>query len=554
MRACFFLAAMFLALPAYPAVNSAGDSPKELAMALAKKARRAEKGGEDAQAYIYYSEASALQPRNRGYKGKLAVLQTRASRQSKPQPRPADPDPVNPNAVPLPVPEIAPEDVFDSMTEREMSQARELKSIPSLRVIATRAGKQNFDLNEDARALFDKVASRFGLQTVFDGDYPPTGPPIAFRVEGADYREALNELEAATGSFVIPLSGRLFMVAKDTQQKRTELEQTMAVSIPVPQAVTPQELTELAQVVRQTANVEKIAWDTSNGKIVIRDRVSRVLPAVALLQQLLSYRAEVMIDLEFIQVASSDLMNYGFNVTNSFSGVFLGKILNNVISSPAGVANLLTFGGGKTLIGIGVAQAQAMFNETYTSSKSLYQAQLRSVAGQPSTLHVGEKFPVITGGYFGSVPASQAGQPSFAPPPSFTFEDLGLTLKVTPFVHGTGEVTLNLETGFEVLTGQAIDNIPVIGRRNLTSQVRLRNDEWAVIGGLMNTTNSKAVTGFLGLANIPFLGYLFRQYSTDKEDSNVLIGIRPHLMSLPPDQIVTKRLRVGSDTRPYTPL
>ena len=37
----------------------------------------------------------------------------------------------------------------------------------------------------------------------------------------------------------------------------------MAVAVPVPQAVTTQELTELAQVVRQTANVEKIAWDTS---------------------------------------------------------------------------------------------------------------------------------------------------------------------------------------------------------------------------------------------------------------------------------------------------
>ncbi|MDQ1472356.1 MAG: ral secretion pathway protein [Bryobacterales bacterium] len=526
-------------------------------MALAKKAARAEKGGEDAQAYIYYSEASALQPRNRKYKGKLAVLQSRAARQSKPQPRPAEASgdttqASDPKSVPPA--ELVPESYFDSMTEREMSQARELKSIPSLQSVASKAGKQNFDLTEDARGLFDKVATRFGLQTVFDGDYPTTGARVVFRIEGADYREALNELEAATGSFVVPLSARVFMVARDSQQKRNELEQTMAVAVPVPQAVTAQELTELAQVVRQTANVEKIAWDTSQGRIVIRDRVSRVLPAVALLQQLLSYRAEVMIDLEFIQVASSDLKNYGFNVTNSFSAVYLGQILNNVISSPTGAANLLTFGGGRTLIGIGVAQAQAMFNETYSTAKSLYQAQLRSVVGQPATLHVGEKFPVITGGYFGSVPASQAGQPSYAPPPSFTFEDLGLTLKVTPFVHGMGEVTLSLDTGFEVLTGQSINNIPVIGRRNLVSQVRLRNDEWAIVGGLMSTTNSKGVNGFWGLANLPLLGYLFRQTTTDKEDNNVIIGMRPHLLSLPPDQIVTKRLRVGSEIRPYTPL
>lgn len=523
-------------------------------MALAKKAARSEKSGENAQAYIYYSEAAALQPRNRRYKGKLLILQARAARESKPQPKAAVPADTLSAAQPAFPPDVlTPQDVFDSMTEREMSLARELKSIPSLGTIAAKAGKQNFDLNEDARELFDKVATRFGLQTVFDGDYPTAGAKIGFRVEAADYREALNELEAATSSFVIPISSRVFMVAKDSQQKRNELEQTMAVAVPVPQAVTAQELTELAQVVRQTANVEKIAWDTSQARIIMRDRVSRVLPAVALLQQLLSYRAEVMIELEFIQVGSSDLKNYGFNVTNSLSAVYLGNVLHSV-ASPAGVANLLALGGGKTLIGIGVAQAQAMFNETYTSTKSLYRAQIRSVVGQPATLHVGEKFPVITGGYFGAVPAGQAGQNRYAPPPQFTFEDLGLTLKVTPFVHGSGEVTLQMETGFEVLTGQAINNIPVIGRRNLVSQVRLRSEEWAVIGGIMNATDSKAVSGFLGLASIPVLGYLFRQNSTDKEENNVLIGVRPHLMSLPPDQIVTKRLRVGSEMRPYTPL
>ena len=532
-------------------INTAEDSPKELAQSIARKAARAEKAGEDAQAFIYYSEASALQPRNRKYKGKLVALQTRAARQSKPQPPAAPPvDSANPPAAVV----LDPADVFDSMTERELSQARDLKSIPSMRRVAARAGKQSFNLNDDPRGLFEKVAARFDLQTVFDGDYPTGGPRLPFRVEDADYREALNAVEVATGSFVIPLSGRVFMVAKDTQQKRTELEQTMAVAVPVPQAVTTQELTELAQVVRQTANVEKIAWDTSQGRIVMRDRVSRVLPAIAVLQELLSYRAEVMIDLEFIQVASSDLKNYGFNVTNNFSAAYLGKILNNAISIPGGVSGLLTFGGGKTLIGIGVAQAQAMFNETYNTSKSLYQAQIRSVAGQPASLHVGEKFPVITGGYFGSVPASQQGQPTYAPPPQFTFEDLGLTLKVTPFVHGTGDVTLSVDTAFEVLTGQSINDIPVIGRRNLVSQVRLHSGEWAIVGGIMNTTNSKAVNGFLGLANMPVFGYLFRQYTTDAEENNVLIGIRPHLLSLPPDQKVTKALRVGSEVRPYTPL
>ncbi len=541
MRLC--LLTLVATLSASAAIDTSVDSPKDLAISLARKAQRAEKAGDFAQAYIDYSEASALQPRNRKYHARMELLQTRASEQSKPKPRPET------NPIPLPAPALDPGDTFDSLTEREMSQARQLSGVPSLKA---KPGKQNFDLNGDPRALFDRVAQAFGLETVYDGDYPKNDGPVRFHIEGADYREALNDLQAATGSFVIPLSGRIFMVAKDTQAKRNDLEQTMAISIPVPQVLTTQEITEIAQVIRQATNVEKIGWDSTHSQIVVRDRISRVQPAIALLNQLFAYRPEVMIELEFLQVASDDLKNYGFTVTNSISALYLGHILNNVVSAQ-GVTNLLTFGGGKTLIGIGVAQAQAMFNETSASSNSLYRAEIRSVAGQAATLHVGEKYPIITSGYFGSVSAAQQGQ-TVAPPPSFTFENLGLEMKITPFVHGMNEVTLAVDTSFEVLTGQTVNDIPIIGNRKLTAQVRLRNDEWAVIGGLMNTSRSKAVSGFWGLAQIPLLGNLFKQTTTDKLDNNVLIGIRPHLLSVPPDQLAIRGLRVGSDGHPYTPL
>jgi len=221
------------------------------------------------------------------------------------------------------------------------------------------------------------------------------------------------------------------------------------------------------------------------------------------------------------------------------------------VSAPSNVTSLLTFGAGKTLIGITAAQVQAMFNETRSDTKSLYRAQLRAETGQPSSLHVGEKYPVITGGYVGSVPA---GQTVFAPPPSFTFVDLGLELKITPFVNGDDVTTLAVETTFQVLTGSSVNSIPVIGNRSTKSQVSVRNGEWTVIGTVVENTRSKAVGGFWGLAQIPFLGELFKQTSTDNEDTDVLIGIRTHLLSLPASDKVVRALRVGSDTRPFTPL
>lgn len=524
------------------------DSPKEQVAALAKKAKKALKNSKNADAYLLYSQAVALDPNNRKLKAKMEALQSRAALQAKASPSSAaESAPIDPSLLP---PSFAPEDVFDSITAREFASARQPQGLPTLNA---KPGVQDFDITGDGRKLFDTIAQRFGLDTVFDGDYPASGAQLRFRISGIDYRQALHDVEAMTNSFVVPLSSHIFLVAQDSAQKRNDLEQTVAISIPVPEALTTQELTEIAQAVKQATNIDKLAWDTTQGTIVMRDRISRVLPAQALLNQLFAYRPEVMVEVEFLEVSNSDLLNYGFNVTTSIPAVALGQIMHSVVSIPSGVTNLLTFGGGKTLIGLGVAQINAMFNESVGSTRTLYRSQVRSVDNQPVTFHVGEKYPVITQGFVGTISPGQQGQ-TFAPPPSFTFENLGVSLKITPHVHGVNGITLGVESSFELLTGSSVNGIPIFGQRHMNNQVRLLDDEWAVVAGVTGKTRSKTVSGFWGLAQLPLIGNLFRQTSKDTEDENVLIAIRPHLLSLPPDQMVTPKVRVGTETRPYTPL
>ncbi len=133
------------------------DSPKELAMAQAKKAKRAQKAGHNAEAYLLYSQAAAIEPRNRSYHARMEVLQTRAAAESKPQPRAG-------SGQDLPPLDLSPDDVFDSLTEKEMAAARPLNWVPSLKA---KSGKLDFDLAGDPRVLFDKVTQAFGLDTPF---------------------------------------------------------------------------------------------------------------------------------------------------------------------------------------------------------------------------------------------------------------------------------------------------------------------------------------------------------------------------------------------------
>lgn len=536
---------MACALP-LAAAGALEDPPSEVAASLARKARRAEKAGDTDQAYVYYSQASAIQPRNRTYRTRAAALAARGAGQARSAAGSGlsvSTTSTAPHAV------FSPSEMFESVTAREYAGERQLASPPKLNATP---GRFDFDLNANPRALFDEVAARFNLQDVFDGDYPQGGVVMRFKIDHLDYQDALDVLQAMTGSFVIPLSQRAFMVARDTPAKRNDLEQYVALTIRVPQVLSTQELTEIVQVVRQATNVEKIGWDTVNNQIVIRDRISRAAPAQALIEQLFSYQPQVMIELQLLQVSDTDLLNYGLSFTNNFPAVFLGSVLRSVATAPLGVSHLITFGGGRTLIGVGAAAVQAMFNDTSSASRSLFSSQLRAASNTAGTFHVGDKYPIITSGFFGA--NAGGGGSGFAAPPAITFEDLGLQIKATPRVHGSDEVTMAIEATYEVLSGQSVNGIPIISRRAINTDVRLRNEEWAVVAGLTGQLDSKSSSGVAGLARIPWLGNLFRQTSVDHESNSLLIGIRPHILALPPEENVPRPLRVGSDAHPFTPL
>jgi len=501
--------------------------------------RKAEREGRIAEAYLLYSKAAALAPDNPIYWLRSESVKTRAALQLKVKPpagskAPADGESSGP--------------AIDAATPNEATA--EARPLPELHGTGER---KDFNLRGNAQVVFEQVAHAFGLETVFDGDYHP-GPAIHFQVDQADWREALNMLESATSSFVVPLSNRLFLVAKDSEQKRRQVEPTMAIVIPVPQATTTQELTEVVQAVRQLFTIEHVASDSQHNLIVLRDRASRVVPAGKVLQELLYHRPQVEVEVQLLEVDRNLMMQYGVQLPTQFPILYLGTLLAGVPPIiPPGLSGILTFGGGKTLFGIGISDAQVLATMTKSGAQTLLSAELRSVDGKDVTFHVGQKYPILTSGYFGPASFSTGGT-VYTPPPSFTFEDLGVVIKVQPHVHGTDEVTLDLETEFKVLAGSSLNGIPIISNRKLTTKIRLRNGEFGYIAGLMSSTDARSIAGLAGLASLPLVGHLFKTTTDERDTTEVLVLVKPRLLNAPPSESVAIPIRVGTETRPFTKL
>jgi hypothetical protein len=410
---------------------------------------------------------------------------------------------------------------------------------------------RDYDLRGDSKMLWEAVSRELGLDCVFDGDYTPSAQ-IHFMLQQVDYKTALRGMEAATGSFIIPLSPKLFMVAKDTPLKRTELAPRAAVSIPLPETVTQQEFNGMVTVVQQVLSIEKISFDTGTRTVIIRDIVPKVVAARALFNNLMRPRPQVMVDIKFIEVTRNDMVTYGIDFPNYFSLTPLTDWLNNPVSVANTLSGLIRFGGGKTLIGLGIMTPSLVAQMSKAKGSALLEAQVQGADGQPVSMHVGERYPVMSSGYFGPASFSTGGT-VYQPPPSFTFEDLGLTLKLTPALRNTDEVALDIDATFKVLTSQSVNGIPVIGNEALKSAITMKLGDWAVMGGLLTVTQAKTITGIAGLSRVPILGPLTNTHTNSTNSDEVLVLVRPRLLSLPPGAIGgTLTFSIGSETRPIT--
>jgi hypothetical protein len=511
---------------------------------LYKEARRLEKDGDDLRAYAVLTRVIGIRPQEKKYQLAAEKVRVRAAQSlaALGQFQTAQAlDPANRYMPPSPEAASKPGDV---LSDSEIHEAERALPPPELRPTP---GLHSFNLKGDSKAVYEQVFRAYGLEVVFDSEFTP-GPPIRFQIDEVDFRDALHALMSVTNAFVAPLHERVGLVAKDTQQKRTELEPVMEQLLPIPQATTVEEANEVGRAVQQALDIRRLSVDATRRQVLVRDTVTKVQLARALYEELSRTRGEVLLDVSLVAVSRQTIVNLGLVPPTADVPITAGQHGN------------VPLGGGQTLFGIELVGTDFTATGSRSESRLLSNFQLRTADGLPATMHIGERYPVANAIFTSSVitPQIQSSQQNgqyIQPFPSINFEDLGLSFKATAKIHDSREVSLSLEAEFRSLAGQSSNGVPVIADRKFITNIRVREGETSVISGLTTGQISRTLTGLPGIAQIPFIGLSFGKRTWDIEDENVLLTITPHLMIPPPgEQGPVHALYCGSETRLVSPL
>jgi general secretion pathway protein D len=436
--------------------------------------------------------------------------------------------------------------------------------------------------NQPPKVLFETVAKVAGVNVIWDPEYQP-GRNLSLDLSNVTLEEALDNVAILTKSFWKPLpGGNTIFITNDNRNKRNDYEDQVLRVFYLSNVNTPQELQEIVNAVRAVTELTRLMPYNSLHAIIARGEADRVALAEKIINDLDRPKAEVVIDVMVMQASSvfsrqitAAVASTGLNVPVGFAPRTSLQVVQNTstnstntnvgntnltntgttsttTATPSGpvaipLSNLQHLGTADWSIVLPGALLQAALSDANT--KILQSPEVRSVDNSKASLKIGERQPTATGSF-------QPGIGGVGINPlvntQFTYIDVGVNLDVTPQVHENDEVSMHVELDISSVAGYVnLGGIqqPIIQQNKIIHDLRVREGDVSLLAGLSQDQESKTVTGIPGLSSIPVIGKLFSGQSIDRNKSELMIALVPHIVRRPdisPENL--KAIGVGNAT------
>jgi general secretion pathway protein D len=321
-------------------------------------------------------------------------------------------------------------------------------------------------------------------------------------------REAFNLILVSNRLFAKRVAPNTVIVVPDNPGKRQQYDNLSVQTFYLSDA----DAKVAVNLLRTILNTRQVFVNEKLNALVVRDTPEKIELARKVLSANDRGVGEVEIDVEVLEVDRERLESLGIDLQPRTYSVTLNFPPNIPVSN---VANAI-----KNLSTLTLSNPSLVLNlvKNDSSTKILANPTVRILDRQKARLLIGQRRPFQISSFV-SVPAvagSAATLPTGAVSTTQTnveYRDIGLKMTLTPIVHLTGEVTV--EMNFEISAVGA----PIPGETRL-------------LGGLLQSTDTVANSRIPFLSDIPGLGRLFTTPNTDQSRVDVLISLTPRIVKI----------------------
>jgi general secretion pathway protein D len=461
--------------------------------------------------------------------------------------------------------------------ERRISM---LEGPPVLRPINNQISSLKMN-NQPARVLYESVGKLAGINVLLDpqGIDTPGGGARNFNLDltNVTLEEALSYVALVTHTFWKPISRNAIFVTTESEPKRQEYQDEVVRVFYIQNASSPNEFTEIFNGVRTGAKLTTgIFQVASQNAIICRGSADTMSIVEKLVHDLDRPKAEVVVDVMVMEVSKSKITNLGaalagqtggLNIPISYSPrspIATTTTTGTTTTSTTTTSTTSTSTTSTSTTGTSIALSQlgkvstgdfslslpgALVEALLTDSNTriLQRPEVRVTDGGKATLKIGSKIPYVSGSLNSAVAT-----PGSIPYATTQFQqiDVGVNVDLQPHVNGPEDVSMHIKVEISQVTStETIAGVqqPIISQRVNEADIRMRDGEASLLGGLSQGSDTSSVAGIPGMANLPVLGYLFGTRSKDRERDDIVIALVPHIVRAPTANIADEGILAGTE-------
>ncbi len=430
--------------------------------------------------------------------------------------------------------------------------------------------RADFHYTGDSKALLTQVANTFGIVASIDDSV--TSRPVRFYISNVDFYSAMRAAGIVTKTFWSPLGEKQIIVAQDSPENHRQFDRMALRTFYISGATAPSDLTDVVNALRTVFDIRFINQHPQASTITVRAPQNTINAATRFVEGLGDSRPQVLLDVNIYEVSHTLMRNIGLHVPSQFNlfnipaaalgalgGQNIQQLINQLIAgggiNQAGSTSLsallaqlqgqqnsifsnplATFGGGLTLFGLSLDTAAAQLGLNESSIRSLQHATLRVAQGNEASFKLGSRYPILNASFapiYNTAAIAQniqnnTFQSAF---PSFSYEDIGLTIKAKPFISSSNDVSLQLDMQVRALGTRSLNGVPVISNREYKGGITLMNSQPAVIAGAVSSSEQRSLNGIPGLGQVPGFNQIMATNNNQESDDELLVVITPHVIA-----------------------